>query len=61
MLGCCVNIASVPKAPCISCSRFFYFGHGCPKLNLVLISRLAGQRAPQNFNNLRYSGDVEIL
>ena len=43
--GWCSNVASVPKAPFISYSRFSYFGHACPKLNLILISRLTGKRA----------------
>ena len=44
----CGNIASVPKVPFISYSRIPYFGHVCPKLNLVLISRLTGKRATQH-------------
>ena len=35
-VGCCSNVASVPKAPFISYSRISYFGHACPKLNFVL-------------------------
>ena len=41
-LGCCGNVASVPKAPYISYSRISYFGHACPKLNFVFISLLTG-------------------
>ena len=43
IFGCCGNVASVSKAPFISYSRVSYFGHACPKLNLVLISRLIGR------------------
>ena len=46
--GCCGNVASVPKAPFISYSRISYFGHACPKLNLLLVSRLTGKCATQN-------------
>ena len=41
--GCCGNIRSVPKAPCIIYPRISYFGHACVKLNFVLISRLSGK------------------
>ena len=36
------------KAPFISYFCISYFGHACPKLNLVLISLLTGKRATQN-------------
>ena len=48
IFGCFGNVASVPKAPFISYSRIFYFGHTCPKLNFVVISRLTGKCATLN-------------
>ena len=60
MLRCRGNVASVPKALCISYSRISYFGHACPKINivLVLISRLTGKCATQNLKNLRNSSPI---
>ena len=37
------ELCRVPKAQFISYSRISYFGHACPKLNIVLISHLAGK------------------
>ena len=51
-LGCCVNVAIMPNAPFISYSCISYFGHACPKLNIVLISCLTGKCATQNFKTL---------
>ena len=50
MLGCCGNVASVPKIQSISYSRISYFGRACLKLNLVFTSLLAGKYVPQNNN-----------
>ena len=49
ILGCCGNIVSVPKAPCVSYSRIPYFRHACPKLNRVLISRSTGKKTNTKF------------
>ena len=51
ILGGSGKVASVPNAPFISDSRISYFGHACPKLNLVLMSRLTGKYATQNLQN----------
>ena len=53
----------MPKAPFLSYSRIFYFGHACPKLSLVLISRLAGKRTTQNLKTyaILVYGHVDIL
>ena len=45
ILGCCDNVASVPKAPFIIYSRISHFGHACPEIKNVLIPRLTGKRA----------------
>ena len=52
IFGCCGNVASVSKAPLISYSRVSYFGHACPKLNLVLISRLIGKHGKRTTTKL---------
>ena len=60
----CGNVESVPKAPFISYSRISHFGHECPKLNFVLISRLtakcATQKLKRTYATLVY-GHVDIL
>ena len=51
----------MPKATFISYSRISFFRHACPKLNLVLISRLAGKRATQIVKKTLAYGHVDIL
>ena len=48
ILGCCGNVANVPKAPFISHSSISFSGHACPKLNFTLIFRLTGKCETQN-------------
>ena len=49
-MGCCGNAASVSKAPFISYSGIFYFGHACPKFKLCPYFSLTGERAAQKIN-----------
>ena len=57
------NVAGVPKAPIISYYRSSSFGHECPKINFVLIYRLTGKCATQNFffYTILVCGHVDML
>ena len=61
LLTCLVTWQSSKCATFISYSRISYFRHACPKLNLVLISRLTGKRATQNVKKTLAYGHVDIL
>ena len=60
MLGCCGNVASVPKPLFINYSRIFYFGYVCLKSNFILISHLTDKCAIFCYAILVY-GHVAIV
>ena len=50
ILGCCGNVASVPKTLFISYSCMSYFGHVCLKLDILLLSIVTGECASKCVN-----------